>query len=565
MDHSRAEWETLDSLLYHMLEARRWLIQEGEVTEEQSVSSYTLLLVTAGDCSVYASDVLIPALEQSCYMIPPGQRWYISNYSGSQVEIYSMSFKIWNVETEKALCIPLQPIHYNWRLFPYTRAVKLAEQLTNNSGNEESDSVHGMGAGNKMHRRRMLFMELMGMLLQHNADSAASGSLPSAERSVSFMEEHYMHPLSIKQLAEQSGAQPGQYASMVKQLTGFAPLEYLNQIRIKQAKKLLLTTGDPLREIARKVGFEDEYYFSRRFRQHTGLAPRQYAESMSGSKLVTDDAGHEVRIPIRPRRIVYFGEVLGDLLALGVRPVGSNLYELDSSWLAEEENGLAEIEDIGIPFRLGKARMLEPDLIIISNMDERIYGDISAIAPTLVYNSYDSLIQRLHRLGKWLDKEKEVVRYIATYKQRLEHASLIWKQQISTNRRVSVFICHRGHKWFVMGKLGLSELLYNVDTMAVTGQIQELIESDEAYLMINPEDIAKYAGDIIFLPMPVNVSSRDTTEQMLHSELWRNIPAVLSGQAFVVEESKWNLSDAISRIRQLEHLQELIENRVLEH
>jgi ABC-type Fe3+-hydroxamate transport system, periplasmic component len=561
MNQSKPERETLRSLLFHMLEARRWLIQEDCVTEEFSLPAYTLLLVAAGDCSLYADDILIPAPEQSCYILPPRQRWYISNYSGNPVQISSISFKILNADTESVFHEPLHQVHHNWRLFPYTRALKLADQLMELEGDDRG-AVKGREADKEMSwfSRHMLFMELIGMLLQHNAvEKAASGSLSSAERSIAFMEEHYMLPLSIKQLAEQAGLQPGQYASMVKQLTGYAPLEYLNQLRIKHAKMLLLTTGDPLREIARKVGYEDEYYFSRRFRQNTGIAPRQYAESMRGSKLVTDDAGHEVRIPLHPRRILYFGEVLGDLLALGVRPVGSNLYELGSSWLTEEENGLAGIEDIGIPFRLSKARTLEPDLIILSNMDERIYGDIGSIAPTIVYNSYDPLLQRLRRLGDWLDKEKEADSFIDHYLQRLEEASHVWKQRVRGDEKASVFICHRGHKWFVMGRLGLTELLHSVDEMSLTEQIQELIASGEAYLMINPRDIAKFAGDIIFIPMPVNSSSRETTEQMLQSDMWQSIPAVRNGRAFVVEESKWNLYDAISRIRQLEHLQLLID------
>ena len=561
MERAGMEWGTLRSLVFHMLEARRSIIPEDCVTEESGSPAYTLLLVAEGDCSLYAGDTLITALERSCYMMPPGQRWYVSNYSGRPVLLYVIAFKIMNAHTERVCLDPLRPSRDQWRLFPYARAVKLAEQLTSHEDGHPAeatgrDAERGMQGFN----RQMLFLELVGMLLQHNsATSAASGTLSSAEQSVAFMEEHYRLPLSVKHLAEQAGVQPGPYTSMIRQLTGFAPLEYLNQIRIKHAKMLLLTGSDPLREIARRVGFEDEYYFSRRFRKMTGIAPRQYAEAMRGSKLVTDDAGHEVRIPRCPRRILYFGEALGDLLELGVRPVGSNLYELNASWLAEETNGLSGIEDIGIPFRLGQARKLEPDLIILSNMDERIYRDIVAIAPTLVYNSFDPLLQRLPRLGQWLDKEQEAERFIARYAWRLEQARELWRQRMRVGERVSVFICHRGHKWFMMGRLGLSELLHSVDEQALIEPIREMIAAGEAYRMIDRQDIARYAGDYIILPLPMNASSREATKQLLRSDLWRSLPAVRAGRALVVEESKWHLGDAISRIRQLEQWHTLIE------
>jgi ABC-type Fe3+-hydroxamate transport system substrate-binding protein len=563
MDQARSHGERLRSLLFHMLEARQWMLSEDQVTEERSRSFYTLILVASGDCSLYADDGLIPALEQSCFILPPRQRWYISNYSGEEVLLYEITFKMIDADSESVFREPLRPIHYNWRLFPYSRGLKLTRQLTAEEGQEpDSGAESGFSANPGMDwlNRRLVFQTLIGMLLEHNSEHITSGgALPSAERSIAFIEEHYMLPLSIKHLAEQAGMPQSQYVSMIKQLTGSAPLDFLNQLRIKHAKTLLVTTGDPLREIAKKVGFEDEYYFSRRFRQSTGIAPRQYAQSMRGSKKIIDDAGHEVRIPLSPRRIVYFGEVLGDLLALGVRPVGSNLYELGTSWLSEEDGGLEGIEDIGIPFRLSKARALEPDLIILSNMDERIYGEISAIAPTIVYNSYDSLLPRLRRLGEWLGKGEEADSFMDRYSLLLEDARLAWKQGMSNGEKASVFICHRGRKWFVMGRLGLSELLHNVDGTSLTDGIRALIAAGDAYLMIDRQDIAKHAGDILFIPMPENSSSRETTEQMLRSDLWLSIPAVRRGLAFVVEESRWNLYDAISRIRQLEHLQSLID------
>ncbi|WP_456287583.1 AraC family transcriptional regulator [Paenibacillus sp. AK002] len=48
------------------------------------------------------------------------------------------------------------------------------------------------------------------------------------------------------------------------------------------------------------VGYTDEYYFSRRFRQITGMSPKQYADHMDVSKRVKDWTGHEVDTPWYP-------------------------------------------------------------------------------------------------------------------------------------------------------------------------------------------------------------------------------------------------------------------------
>lgn len=54
------------------------------------------------------------------------------------------------------------------------------------------------------------------------------------------------------------------------------PGQYLLQIRIHEACRLLVETAQPIREIARVTGFEDELYFSRRFRIRMGVPPREY-------------------------------------------------------------------------------------------------------------------------------------------------------------------------------------------------------------------------------------------------------------------------------------------------
>lgn len=66
------------------------------------------------------------------------------------------------------------------------------------------------------------------------------------------------------------------FASLFKKVTGMAPLEYLNFMRVENAKTLLLSrsvTNNSICEIAEFSGFEDAAYFSRLFKKYTGLSP----------------------------------------------------------------------------------------------------------------------------------------------------------------------------------------------------------------------------------------------------------------------------------------------------
>jgi len=57
------------------------------------------------------------------------------------------------------------------------------------------------------------------------------------------------------------------------------PARYLAQLRMREACRLLVETNQAIYEIADAVGFEDEFYFSRRFRKETQMAPRDYRKA----------------------------------------------------------------------------------------------------------------------------------------------------------------------------------------------------------------------------------------------------------------------------------------------
>ena len=66
----------------------------------------------------------------------------------------------------------------------------------------------------------------------------------------------------------------------LKSLTGLSPWEFIRNIRLKQACNRLLTTTDPISEVAYAVGFKDPKYFSSSFKSEFGMTPREYREKI---------------------------------------------------------------------------------------------------------------------------------------------------------------------------------------------------------------------------------------------------------------------------------------------
>lgn len=103
------------------------------------------------------------------------------------------------------------------------------------------------------------------------AKRRGAGRRQAIERTVDRMLRSYSEPLTIGQLAGEAWMNCWQLGAAFKRFTGKTPADYLTEVRIERAKQLILQSSFRFRDIALQIGFRDEYYYSRRFRQLTGF------------------------------------------------------------------------------------------------------------------------------------------------------------------------------------------------------------------------------------------------------------------------------------------------------
>ena len=87
---------------------------------------------------------------------------------------------------------------------------------------------------------------------------------------------------SLKSYADPLGISTNYLNRLVKQTTGRSPGTWIDIARIGRAKELLGGSQDSVIDIAASVGLEDQSYFSRFFRRHTGMTPSEYRKRMQG-------------------------------------------------------------------------------------------------------------------------------------------------------------------------------------------------------------------------------------------------------------------------------------------
>lgn len=83
---------------------------------------------------------------------------------------------------------------------------------------------------------------------------------------------------AVTDYAKSLNITPNHLNKVVKAVTGKSPSVWIEEAIIQQSKHLLRTTSLPVGEISELVGCPDQSYFSRKFKKHEGITPREYRE-----------------------------------------------------------------------------------------------------------------------------------------------------------------------------------------------------------------------------------------------------------------------------------------------
>ena len=75
------------------------------------------------------------------------------------------------------------------------------------------------------------------------------------------------------------------FRKLFKEYTGFAPSQYIQEVRMNVAKELLTNTSKSIKEIAVELGYENTDYFFIAFKKITGSTPLTYRTSTQGKRL----------------------------------------------------------------------------------------------------------------------------------------------------------------------------------------------------------------------------------------------------------------------------------------
>jgi AraC-like DNA-binding protein len=248
----------------------------GYTLPSRTVPDYNLIFVTRG-CVVW----VIAGIE---YPLPPGGLVIVP--PAVEHSAYSRTRRITLISTHVEATLPggqdvfelLVPPRYQkvTRGCPFDRYLRGA-------GQEYERPVLPEGVAMLPHWSQLIIRELfrhdarLGLLHDRPVDPLIAGMLEELDRGVA-------RPMTLSELAQRSGFSAQHLNRVFQKVLGVTPLQYLARLRMDRAAQLLRDGRFSVAAVAKAVGFDDPYYFSRQFSEHHQTSPSQYrAQACSDS------------------------------------------------------------------------------------------------------------------------------------------------------------------------------------------------------------------------------------------------------------------------------------------
>ena len=122
---------------------------------------------------------------------------------------------------------------------------------------------------------------------RRNAKTQNINRDPRIQVVVDYLTPHLNEPFTIQSLSEMAQVSQTSFRRLFKAHTGKSPSDYIRELRMTSAARMLLTSDREIAEIGYQVGFSDANYFSRTFRQVFGVSPHQYRRISRGQAVRT--------------------------------------------------------------------------------------------------------------------------------------------------------------------------------------------------------------------------------------------------------------------------------------
>lgn len=374
----------------------------GGGLRQQLTMSFVLIVAVRGSMRLIVDREPVELDRASIFLGVPGQTFGADEHSG-EAALYVFYFDV--------LAFP-QPDHREGRncpridrssealpypgkmfVYPYDQLVPMCTDLY--------QTWHGEDEMGRF--RCQIDLQEMLFYIYRNRRSKPENAGAAVEYAKRYIEEHYAEPITIERLARIAELSPKYFVELYKKKYGKSAIEYVTELRMRRAKRLMAGSPAKLRDIAHMIGYTDEFYFSRKFKQAIGVSPSAYMQNS------------------RRKLAAYSPPVLGYLVPLGILPHAAPLHPKWTEYYYREFSGEIPVQFSAYRYNedwrgnLEQLRQISADLILAAetiSAEER--SELERIAPVKIialsrlgwreqFASLAADLGETWQAGKWLE------------------------------------------------------------------------------------------------------------------------------------------------------------------
>lgn len=267
-------------------------------------------------------------------------------------------------------------------------------------------------------------------------------------------------------------------------------------------------------------------------------SPESTQETGSNDTVVVTDARGEVEIPANPQRIVDISGNSDILSILGYSVIGtanSDAYDY-TKFPSYLEDVLGEAKIVGYSMQdtmdIEAILALEPDLIIMSSVQESMYEQLKTVTPTVMIELEQiDWTKDLMKVATVFDKTQEAEEWLASYQVSATAKGEEIKAKYGEDTSYLSFLASGG-SIYIFDAAGMGSVLYNDLGLAKPEGMPE--QENMSLPVVTYEGLAAIDADYIFA-----VGTEEDLAQLYESSIWKNMTPVKEGHVVELPASPY--------------------------